>query len=209
MAGPPSRAVASAAMNHGPPLWFSRLYSLPLLLLVRLAGIGELVDREALRWAKCLDESDLVEASKRDRFAILATRLAEFRSLLYYRARDVPFFVRAPLRVFLPGEASLKFGSENIGVGLFVQHGFATGIDAESIGEDCWINQQVTIGNTAKGKPIIGDRVVIGAGAMVLGPVVIGDDAIIGANATVVTDVPSGAVFIGPAAVELKRKVRD
>ncbi|NMO02540.1 serine acetyltransferase [Gordonia sp. TBRC 11910] len=196
-------------MNYGPPLWFSRLYSLPLLLLVRLAGIGDLVERESRRWVQCMGDKTLLDASPRDRFAVLATRLPEFRSLIHYRARNVSFFLRVPMRMLFPGEATLKFGSENIGVGLFVQHGFATGIDAVRIGEDCWINQQVTIGNTTKGKPTIGDRVIICAGAMVLGPITIGDDAIIGANATVVTDVPPGAVFVSPAAVELRRSAHD
>jgi serine O-acetyltransferase len=48
---------------------------------------------------------------------------------------------------------------------------------------------------------VIGDRVSIGAGAVVVGPVTVGDDASIGANATVVRDVPPGAVMLAPAAV--------
>lgn len=192
-------------MNYGPPLWFSRLYSFPLRLFVRLAGIEVLIDRESRRWAQCMGSPELLAVPYRDRFAVLATRLPEFRSLIHYRARHVSFFLRAPLRIAWPGEATLKFGCDDISPGLFIQHGFATGIDAVRIGEDCWINQQVTVGNTTKGKPTIGNRVIIGAGAMVLGPVTIGDDAVIGANATVVTDVPAGAVFVSPAAVELRR----
>ena len=48
---------------------------------------------------------------------------------------------------------------------------------------------------------MIGDRVSIGAGAVVVGPVTVGDDARIGANATVVRDVPPGAVMLAPPAV--------
>lgn len=54
--------------------------------------------------------------------------------------------------------------SENFGAGTFIQHGFSTIISADKIGENCWINQQVTIGfNDSKkygfGRPIIGDHV--------------------------------------------------
>ncbi len=187
-------------------MWFSRLYSLPLLFVIRQAGIEDLVVREMSRWVECLADPALLEASDRDRFAIMVTRLKEFRSLIHYRLRHLSFFVRFPLRVIWPGEASLVFGCDDIGAGLFIQHGFSTGVDAVRIGTDCWINQQVTVGHTAKGKPTIGDRVTIGAGAVVLGPITIGDDAVIGANATVVTDVPAGAVFAGPRAKEIARR---
>ncbi len=67
----------------------------------------------------------------------------------------------------------------------------------------------VTLGGKAmrpgKRHPTLGDRVVVGAGAKVLGPVWIGDDAQIGANAVVIADVPPGAVAVGvPARVRTK-----
>lgn len=66
------------------------------------------------------------------------------------------------------------------------------------IGEDCFINQQVTIGQVAgSGAPVIGARVYIGTGAKVLGDITIGDDARIGANAVVLRDVPAGATAVG------------
>ena len=69
------------------------------------------------------------------------------------------------------------------------------------IGNDCLLRQNVTLGNRSEAKPmeapVLGDRVQIGAGAVVLGNVRIGDDAIIGANAVVLRDVPAGAVAVG------------
>ena len=64
----------------------------------------------------------------------------------------------------------------------------------------------------SKGKrhPTVGSRVVIGAGAKVLGPIEVGDDSRIGANAVVVKDVPEGAVALGvPATVKRKVKAAD
>ena len=89
-----------------------------------------------------------------------------------------------------------------LGQGLFIDHavGVVIGETAE-VGEDVTIYQGVTLGGTSleKGKrhPTIGDRVVVGAGAKVLGPIVIGADARVGANSVVVRDVPPGAVVVG------------
>lgn len=67
-----------------------------------------------------------------------------------------------------------------MGPGLFIQHGFSTIIAARSIGEDCWINQQVTIGySDVYDCPIIGNNVKITAGAKVFGDISIGDNCIV------------------------------
>lgn len=80
---------------------------------------------------------------------------------------------------------------------MFIQHGFATIISAKEIGSDCWINQQVTIGHTQNGNPVIGNGVRITAGAKVIGPVTVGDNVVVGANAVVVKNVPKNKVVGG------------
>lgn len=67
------------------------------------------------------------------------------------------------------------------------------------IGSNCKILQNVTIGGRGEGSgvPIIGNDVLIGAGACILGGVTIGNGAKIGANAVVVKDVPEGATVVG------------
>ncbi|CQD17126.1 serine O-acetyltransferase [Mycobacterium lentiflavum] len=89
-----------------------------------------------------------------------------------------------------------------LGSGLFIDH--ATGVvigETAEIGDDVTIYHGVTLGgiSTDPGKrhPTIGDRVIIGAGAKVLGPIKIGDDSRIGANAVVVKEVPSSSVVVG------------
>lgn len=78
------------------------------------------------------------------------------------------------------------------GVGLVVNHGVV-------IGDDVKLRHGTTLGNTGKSYdcPVIGDRVDIGAGAVVVGAITIGDDAKIGANAVVVADVPAGSTAVG------------
>ena len=78
---------------------------------------------------------------------------------------------------------------------------------AQAIGDDCHLRQNTTLGVARRGappdsNPTIGDRVDIGAGAVIVGPITIGDDAVIGANAVVLSDIPAGAVAVGvPARV--------
>lgn len=98
---------------------------------------------------------------------------------------------------------SLHIYCPQIGPRLFIQHGFSTIIVARSIGSDCWINQQVTIGYTFDPlPPAIGNGVRISSGAKVIGAITIGDNSIIAANAAVINNVPCNAVVGGvPAKV--------
>lgn len=64
------------------------------------------------------------------------------------------------------------------------------------IGKNCRIYHQVTIGETGRGAPVIGDDVVIGAGAKVVGPVQVGDRARIGPGCVVMEDVPADALVL-------------
>lgn len=83
------------------------------------------------------------------------------------------------------------------------------------IGSDCVIYQHVTIGaNTLAdsrgfGSPTIGDRVFIGAGAMVIGNIVIGDDVRIGAGCVVTSDVPGGSLVVSAANRVISRPGMD
>lgn len=89
-----------------------------------------------------------------------------------------------------------------IGPRLFIDHGMGVVIgETTEIGSDVTLYHGVTLGGTSlqKGKrhPTIGNRVVIGAGAKVLGAIHIGDDSRIGANAVVVKTVPENSVVVG------------
>ena len=89
-----------------------------------------------------------------------------------------------------------------LGRRLFIDHGMGVVIgETAEVGEDVVLFHGTTLGGVSmsRGKrhPTIGDRVLIGAGAKVLGPVRVGSDARVGANAVVVKDVPPGAVAVG------------
>jgi serine O-acetyltransferase len=89
-----------------------------------------------------------------------------------------------------------------LGSGIFIDHALGVVIgETSEVGDDVTIYQGVTLGGTSlehgKRHPTIGDRVIIGAGAKILGPITIGEDSRIGANAVVVTSVPANSVVVG------------
>ncbi len=99
-----------------------------------------------------------------------------------------------------------------IGQRFFIDHGLGVVIgETAEIGDDVTLYQGVTLGGTSweKGKrhPTLGNDVVVGAGAKILGPITVGNGARIGSNAVVVKDVPEGATMIGiPARVARRRE---
>src|SRR5256714_2122318 len=89
-----------------------------------------------------------------------------------------------------------------IGRRLFIDHGMGVVIgETAEVGDDVMLYHDVTLGGRSlrrtKRHPTLGDGVIVGAGARVLGPVVVGKGAQIGANAVVVRDVPDGAIVVG------------
>ncbi len=141
--------------------------------------------------------------------------LSGFRAILFHRTlhhlqvknrKTAKKFVFIISRLFVSIEIS---NTAEIGPGLAIPHGQCVVIGGNCIiGKNATIQQGVTIGaNIDKERdgrryPIIGDNVLIGAGAKILGPVKIDDNVIIGANAVVLKDIPMNSVAVGiPAAV--------
>ena len=114
----------------------------------------------------------------------------------------LPFFPRAisQFAKFLTG-IEIHPGAA-IGKGLFIDHGSGVVVGETSmIGNNVTLFQGVTLGGTGKetGKrhPTVGDNVVIGTGAKVLGNIIIGNNAYIGANAVVIRNVPANSTVVG------------
>ena len=126
-------------------------------------------------------------------FHKIAHFLYEYK--LYFFARFVSQFAR-----FITG-IEIHPGAK-IGKRLFIDHGMGIVIgETATIGNDCTIYHGVTLGGTGKDKkkrhPDIGDNVMIGCGAKVLGPIKIGDNVKIGANAVVLKDVEKNTTVVG------------
>ncbi len=101
-----------------------------------------------------------------------------------------------------------------IGKGLLIDHGSGVVIgETAEIGDNCTIYQGVTLGGTGKDKgkrhPTLGNNVLVGSGAKVLGPFKIGDNARIAANAVVLEEVPENSTAVGvPARIVRKNGER-
>ena len=178
----------------------------PLLVLLLMSRARPVIEADVDRWIAIVGQ----DRATRPKTLWLLARYPEFRTLYNYRVRrggSLAAMCAAVFSVVYPGERTLHLTSSQIGPGLFIQHGFATVVAAASIGKDCWINQQVTIGFDAPdSRPVLGDRVSVHAGAKVLGAVTIGDGARIGANAVVLHDVPPGYTAVGVPARNIPPK---
>lgn len=97
-----------------------------------------------------------------------------------------------------------------IGKGLFIDHGTGVVIgETAEIGDNCILYQGVTLGGTGKGKgkrhPTLGNNVMVGCGAKVLGPFKIGDNVKIAANSVVLHEIPDNCTAVGAPARVVKR----
>lgn len=138
----------------------------------------------------------------------VALTYSGFHAMLFYRMahwiwkKRIPFVPRALSQFarFLTG-TEIHPGAM-IGSGLFIDHGMGVVIgETTEIGNNVTLFQGVTLGGTGKqrGKrhPTIGNHVVVGAGAKVLGPIIIGDYVKIGANSVVLQNVPDHSTVVG------------
>ncbi len=132
----------------------------------------------------------------------------EFRNLLEHRLKNPSRTVISMIHFFIarmlwkPME-TLYIYTEDIGGGLYIQHGFSTIITAKKIGENCRIYQQVTIGyKNGSCPPVLEDNVSVTCGAKVLGDITMHKNSLAAAGAVVIKDVPENAIVAGvPAKV--------
>lgn len=118
-----------------------------------------------------------------------------FRTLFYFRTKGVAAKL---LRIVYPKQASFIIDIHTkIGSGLILAHPYSTILNAESIGDNVYVNHLVTLGEKNGKRPIIGHHVELHANATVIGGVTIGDYAVIGAGAVVVKDVPAYGIAVG------------
>lgn len=140
--------------------------------------------------------------------AILAYRVAHklYLSKHYFSARCISQLARGITGIEIHPGAT-------IGKDFFIDHGMGVVIgETTEIGDGCTVYQGVTLGGTGKdvGKrhPTLGNNVLVGAGAKVLGPVKIGDNTKIAAGAVVLREIPSDSTAVGIPAKVVRRSGR-
>lgn len=166
--------------------------TIPHIIVYLFSKNKHIIDIDIKRWTHCTK----IHPPKGEKILFvnliwLLLFFKEFRNIFYLRIGKIKFLLSylAPLSTLY-----IYMKSEDFGAGTFIQHGFSTIITAKHIGENCWINQQVTIGfNDSRkygyGQPWIGNNVRISAGAKVCGNITVGDNSIIGVNAVIIKDV--------------------
>lgn len=141
---------------------------------------------------------------------IVLRKCPEYRNVFYTRIGKLShkYHLSKILQCLLKPYPLLFIGTsaENIGGGLYIEHGNSTIIHASFIGEFCWINQNVTIGANDRGTPSLGNHVKVHTGAVVLGPIHIGNNTIIGANATIVKDIPANCTVVPSPSYVIKKE---
>lgn len=137
--------------------------------------------------------------------AIIMYRIAHrfYEKKLFLTARIISQFAR-----FVTG-IEIHPGAK-IGKGFFIDHGSGVVIgETTEIGDNCLVYQGVTLGGTGKDKgkrhPTLGNNVMVGAGARVLGPFKVGDNVKIAANAVVLEEIPPNCTAVGVPARIVRR----
>jgi serine O-acetyltransferase len=172
------------------------------IFLFTISPVKAVIEKDIERWFKETESEIDLKYPKWRGLVWFLWRFPEFRNLFYYRIEKEHRVVSRVLsefaKLFCKPMNTLYIVTPVIGEGFFIQHGFSTIIAAKSIGKNCWINQQVTIGFSSDADaPIIEDNVHITAGAKVFGDITIGSNSIIGANAVVVKNVPPNCTVVG------------
>lgn len=130
-----------------------------------------------------------------------------YKRKLYFLARLISQFAR-----FITG-IEIHPGAK-IGKGFFIDHGMGVVIgETAEIGDNVTLYHGVTLGGTGKdqGKrhPTVGNNVMIGSGAKILGPIYIGDNSKIGANSVVLKDVPPNSTVVGIPGKVVNKKAKN
>lgn len=183
-----------------------------MVVIVNILIILLVISAMKLLWIAIFFYSDIKAAQKRDpaakSFLEVILLYPGLHALVYYRVAHIFYIMRLFFLARLISQAGRLFtGIEihpgaKIGKRFFIDHGLGVVIgETAIIGDDVLLYQGSTLGGTGvvggKRHPTIGNNVVIGAGAKVLGNIVIGDNSYIGANAVVVKDVPPNSTVVG------------
>lgn len=141
-------------------------------------------------------------------------------AIIAYRVSHTVYLAKIPfLPRFISQLAKFFTGIEihpgaTIGKGFFIDHGMGVVIGETSIiGDNVTLFQGVTLGGTGKEKgkrhPTLGNNIVVGTGAKILGNINIGDGVMIGANAVVIKDVPTDSTVVGVPGRIVKKEGKD
>ena len=170
----------------------------PHLMIYASSKHKSLIQSDVQRWLQIRE----YKFSPVQGLIFLLQTYPEFRSIFYFRIGNIKYFIKW----YCPPRRNMVIGTETIDGGFYIHLGYSSVIGAKSIGKNCLIYQQVTIGSF-NGAPIIKDNVTISSGAVILGNITIGNNVSIGANATVLKNIPDNTTVFPSKASMMKWKL--
>lgn len=184
-------------------VFFGCVLLLPHIIVFSLMKIksgGERFLEDLHRWKSI---KNLIAKSDLWAFIYLLMVYPELRSVFYWRLGKMAKFIF----FWMPGRTNLYLmtSSKNAEGGFYVGHGWGTVVNAQRIGKNFRVGQNVTIGSRNVKEPIIGDNVSVWANAVVLGDIHIGDNSQVGAGSIVVKSVPENSVVVPSKSVIIKQ----
>jgi serine O-acetyltransferase len=172
---------------------------LPHILLYKRSKNRALIDQDLERWA----EAKKINKSKTGLLVYFLTHATDFRTLFYFRLNNGYKHI---LNLYCRKEGSFIIDiTTKIKGGMLTGHPYCTILNADSIGENFYVNHLVTIGEINGKRPTIGNNVNIYTGAIVIGGITIGNHCSIGAGAVVTKSIPDNCVVVGNPAKIIKK----
>lgn len=158
-----------------------------------------IIDQDLMRWS----EAKNIKKSNVQLLLHFLTHSSDFRTIFYFRINNPIKYI---LNIYCKKETNFVIDiTTKLGGGILTGHPYCTILNADSIGENFYVNHLVTVGEVNGKRPTIGNNVSIYTGAIVIGDIAIGNNVNIGAGAVVVKNVPDNCTVVGNPAKIIKQ----
>lgn len=176
----------------------------PHLILYNFSKNKVLIDKDILRWAKKRN----IKAKNSTLLIQFLSLSKDFRTIFYFRNRGI---ISSILNLYCPKDRSFRIDqSTKLQGGILTGHPYCTILNANSIGENFYVNHLVTVGEVEGKRPTIGNNVSIYTGAIVIGDIIIGNNVKIGAGSVVTKNIPNNCTVVGnPARIINSEKEKN
>ncbi|WP_339916551.1 serine acetyltransferase [Yeosuana marina] len=157
------------------------------------------INQDLKRWS----EAKNIKKSNSQLLLHFLTHSSDFRTIFYFRINNS---LKHIFNIYCRKEPNFTIDiSTKLGGGILTGHPYCTVLNAESIGDDFYVNHLVTIGEVNGKRPTIGNNVSIYTGAIVIGDINIGHNCTIGAGAVVTKSIPNNCVVVGNPSKIIKK----